>query len=501
MRKLIIACAWIFLFKESIAQVTFNKVFDIDNGIESAGSVVVTNDNNFLFYGSGRYNFVNGRNAISIFKSDQQGNILWYKQYGKITQSWFGNVGVLINRFEGGYALCGTVYDSLADQTNALVMKFDENGDTLFTKQYGGSRNDNFSSIRQMEDGSFYLLGSTLSYGDINGDYYLVKTDSVGNELWYKTYGSNSYERGASIDITLDNGLILGGSSAKFTPKPNAPLIIKTDSLGSIQWEKTYGTQNGADCGGQVFSLKDGGYIITHCIDTFSQPSDKVMQLIKTDESGEILWRRVFDNSVIRIIRRAKELQDGTLLFAGEIWNTQEGRYTGYLIKYDANGNLLWERKPSYIHPGRPSQGSCAFYDFVEDANNYLVLTGVAFGASNNSDFWLLKLDEYGCEVAGCQVGINDPQTPKGGLGGVYPNPVSDRSLVIIKVSQQYAQQPCIFMLFDVNGREVYRKSSTFNTSGYYEFLFEKNNLNKGIYFYTVQSNNEPVGKGKIMIQ
>jgi hypothetical protein len=346
------------------------------------------------------------------------------------------------------------------------------------------------------------MLGSTLSYGTTDGDYYLVKTDTLGNKLWHKTYGGAGEERGYSIDITSDNGLILGGGSDKFPSKPYAPWIIKTDSSGNIEWDKQHGTRFGTDCGAtSINALSDGGYLVVGCIDTFGLPlpTGYVDQIVKTNASGNIIWRKVLDQTAQIIIRRAQELNDGSLLFAGEIPNTQEGRITGWLLKLDADGNLQWERMPSYTHSGRPFQSSCRFWDFTETSDGGILCVGSAFGNSNSSLFWFVKLDSMGCEVSGCHVGINEQKQVAGEVF-IYPNPATNQIFVSIKsANQKHAFKQAVLKIYNVAGKEIYTQTTTLNTSAYSEYYINISQFENGIYFYTVTTENEIIGKGRII--
>jgi hypothetical protein len=221
---------------------------------------------------------------------------------------------------------------------------------------------------------------------------------------------------------------------------------------------------------------------------------------VRADGSGNIIWRRVLTRTPEKIIRRAKELQDGTLLYAGEIWNTAESRYTGYLIKYDANGNLLWERKPSYIHLGRPSQGACCINDFTVDNDDNIICTGYAFGTSNNSATWLLKLDEYGCEVAGCHVGINEQEANNTSILA-FPNPSQEHTTVAVKLHSINAHKTINITCYDTQGKTIYTTTATLNASGYVEQNINTATWSSGSYFYSVTISEEIIHTGKIMVQ
>ena len=129
-----------------------------------------------------------------------------------------------------------------------------------FQKTYGGALDDYFYSVRQTIDGGYIMVGNTFSFGAGGCDVYLVKTDSIGDTLWTKTYGGISNDFGVCVLQTTDSGYIIIGSTRNF----GNPSIysIKTDVNGDTLWTKT---NKPGIYGGVALSISqtfDGGYII-----------------------------------------------------------------------------------------------------------------------------------------------------------------------------------------------------------------------------------------------
>jgi len=94
------------------------------------------------------------------------------------------------------------------------LIKTDSDGDTLWTKNYGGANDDRFVSIQQTADGGYVAVGFTESFGVDSIDIYIVKTDSIGNMLWTKTIGGSNDDIGRSIDLLSENEYIVAGHTA-----------------------------------------------------------------------------------------------------------------------------------------------------------------------------------------------------------------------------------------------------------------------------------------------
>jgi hypothetical protein len=133
--------------------------------------------------------------------------------------------------------------------------------DTLWTRTYGGYDEDLGRSVLQTTDGGYIIAGATLSFGVDSADAYMIKTDSVGNMLWFKTYGGIRDEGFRAVQETSGSGYIWGGSTNSFGAGAVDFYVIRSDSMGETLWTRTYG---GNDWDG-IYSLQktlDGGYIL-----------------------------------------------------------------------------------------------------------------------------------------------------------------------------------------------------------------------------------------------
>jgi hypothetical protein len=102
------------------------------------------------------------------------------------------------------------------------------------------------------------VVGYTASFGAGHWDVWLLKTDSVGDTVWTRTFGSSARDLGNSVDMTTDGGYIIVGSTGSAAPDC---WLIKTDLNGDTSWTRTYGGPD-SDGGSSVEQTPDGGYII-----------------------------------------------------------------------------------------------------------------------------------------------------------------------------------------------------------------------------------------------
>jgi len=182
------------------------------------------------------------------------------------------------------------------------LIKTDINGDTLWTKTYGGASADVAFSITKANDNGYVICGITSSFGSGKDDIYIIKIDSDGNQQWYNTFGGIYRDVGYSIYKTNDNGYIIVGYTSYSTigQYPNV-YLIKTDINGDTLWTKTYGG-TGADVGHSVQQTNDNGYIIAGTTSSFGNGGNDVY-LIKTDENGNVITKvnEIVTSNLIRI--------------------------------------------------------------------------------------------------------------------------------------------------------------------------------------------------------
>jgi hypothetical protein len=139
------------------------------------------------------------------------------------------------------------------------LIRTDANGDVVWNKTYGGASNDVAWSLVQTNDEGYVLAGYTESFGAGSRDAWLVETDSAGNEVWNRTYGGAGDDRAISLLVTLDGGYAFAGYGSPYVVGGTDFWLVKTDSSGNMQWNKTCGGEN-EDYVQSLVQTNDEGY-------------------------------------------------------------------------------------------------------------------------------------------------------------------------------------------------------------------------------------------------
>lgn len=216
-----------------------------------------------------------GANDMWLVKLDNSGNMQWQKSLGGSNSDGATSIQLAS---DGGFIIAGGTSSNDGDVTgyhgggDMWLMKTDTAGNIQWQKCFGGSGDDYANSISKTNDGGYIISGrSSSNDGDVTGnqgsnDYWLIKTDNAGNIQWQKSTGGTGNEGAYSCSQTVDGGYIIAGGSFSNDGDVSGNhgagdyWIVKTDSTGSIQWQKCFGGM-GNDFANAVLQTADGGYL------------------------------------------------------------------------------------------------------------------------------------------------------------------------------------------------------------------------------------------------
>jgi hypothetical protein len=314
-----------------------------------------TTDGGYIVIG-----FDNDVADVWLIKTDAHGDTLWTKTFDGLRRGWGNSVQ---QTTDGDYIITGRT-NSLGYFTGDIwLIKTDANGDTLWTKTFGGSGVDFGNSVQQTTDGGYIVTGSTASFGAGDSDVWLIKTDGNGDTLWTKTFGGSGNDRGSSVDTTSDAGYIIAGDIESFGAGDSDVWLIKADADGDTMWIKTFGGKN-VDGGGSVRQTTDGGYIITGWTESFGVGGADVW-LIKTDAYGDTLWTKTIGGNSNDLGRSVQQTADGGYIITGWTESFRTSHRDIWLIKIapdvtsvDENPQTLiknYQLHQNYPNPFNPS--------------------------------------------------------------------------------------------------------------------------------------------------
>lgn len=394
-----ILCGLLALAPIVKGQVTFQRSLGLAGLTTFGNSARQLTDSSYILTGT-NVNPSTGQYCFYLVKTNKWGDTLWTRSYAAATDNQSYSVELAT---DGGFIMAG---QTNVDSINIYVIKTNAFGDTLWTRTYGGPGKEYARSIKQTTDKGYIIAGWSSSYGAVNWDVYLIKTDSVGNVLWSKLYGGAGQDLGMDVEQTSDGGYIIGGRTKSFGAGDFDVYVIKTNSIGDTSWTRTLGGGN-MDIASSIRQTTDGGYIITGTTNSFGAGSNDVY-LIKLTNSGNISWSKVYGGINDDQSNSVQQTIDGGNILAGYNTDSLNINSNLFILKTDANGDTLWTksyREPNLINVANSIHQS---YD-----HGYLVC-GIGIAQVNYIGLYLLKTDSLGnsiCNQEKIKISVNSPAT------------------------------------------------------------------------------------------
>jgi hypothetical protein len=419
---------------------------------ERASSIKQSRDGGYIIagYSSSTNGDVSGNHGMQDFwivKLNSVGNLIWQKSIGG---SGWDYAESIQQTFDNGYIVAGWSNSNdgdvkgnhgNSDKNDFLVFKLDSVGIIEWQRSLGGSNSDNAYSVLQTFDSCFIVAGSTMSNdGDVSPghggqDYWIVKLNPIGEIKWQKTLGGNGADEARSIKQTLDKGYIIAGYSTSTLGdiknhhgaiSTSDYWVVKIDSLGIIQWEKSLGGTS-EDIGKSVQQTNDGGYIVSGYSYSFDEDIKDTCGgmdywIVKLDNIGQIEWQKSLggtrdDGGSFENGLEIQQTFDGGYVVAG-LSNSIDGNASGnhgngdYLVvklKNISSGIANLDDTGLSIYPN-PT------YEFINieisniflnsdyrftDESGRVIKSGILSSKSNSIDFCEFHSGIYFLEIVG----------------------------------------------------------------------------------------------------
>lgn len=378
---------------------------------------------------------------ITVFTVAATHGQQFHKRYGS---PYFDRARKVIQTRDGNYLVVGET-NGFGSAGNAFITKVDAQGSILWTKDYSGINPDDVRDIIELPDRNLVMCGLTYSYGMGGSDGYVMKTDSIGNFIWGKTYGSISGECFIKIHEDGEHGFYVAGIGAKsstlggivllrmdgggtvawgklltnwqalgdwlpvdITPLTSGGVVLcgaspsgygatlwKFSPTGNLTWSKEYDTspKGSGVVGFSVLENNKGEILVNYAFANSNTIAESVDNcILKLDASGNYISNTTYGGTYDDLCRTISNTGDGGVLICGYTNSAGNGDYDAALIKLLADGSVEWAK--AYGTAWGENTASA-----LQTADGGFILTGQTWslGASaDSSKIHLVKTDELG---------------------------------------------------------------------------------------------------------
>jgi hypothetical protein len=287
----------------------------------------------------------------------------------------------------------------------------------IWQKCYGGSNDESISGLPiATSDGGFILISRTNSNngivtGNHSGEYdaWIIKTNNIGTVQWQRCYGGSGDDQISSIIPTADGGYLLAGDtnsndgdvSGNHSTSSDG-WIVKINAVGTILWQKCLGGDNNESLY-TIIPTSDGGYIACGRADSINNGdvlgnTNYGGWVVKINNLGVIEWQKVYNNDC-RIISSILQTADGGYVLCGDKYTNQADYNSDVIIfKVNQGGNIQWQN--SY---GGSNDDSAEIESLILTNDGGYMITAISdsndgdvYGNHGSSDIWVFKISATG---------------------------------------------------------------------------------------------------------
>ncbi len=370
-----------------------------------------------------------------------------------------------------------------------MLIRINENLDTLWTKKYILGNDDEYiNKLIKTPDGNVLLYGTKCN--SINSknhcEYYLLKVDTNGNEIYRKYYTSINSSRSRSGGIKYLNNRIITFGSSDSTNKIIKPYVFITDNNGNQLFSKRFdniGLEDDYFFPSDLIVNQDGSMLL---VGNILNGLEFVFRgyIIKLDSNLNVLWQRIIEGDE-NYFERAMKF-NSKYMMVGYKKDERLNRYFAMVALYRENGNKVFER--TYGIPNSNfTDGDMKSLNFVSDSAIWVIGEATIGKTPNNIQrTWIFTIDTFGCLSPGCAVlGVDDVPFTIEPLK-VYPNPASDF------VQLSHTEEIESYKIYDATARLI--------TSGKYLNNIDVSNLANGLYYVHVMLKDHSQAIAKVVV-
>ncbi len=384
-------------------------------------TLLPTSNNGYL--ATGTITLTTLHENIYIARFNPHDSLLWIYAF---TDSVNSRGHALLQTPSGHFFIAGSAWLTGLN-TDIYILKLDTQGQRIWTRGFGGTGNEDPTSIILTPDGNLLIAGSTHSFGMGLSDIYILKLDTNGNLLWARTIGDSNPDWGNAMIATSQGGYVIAGTTFSYGHGGTDILVIYLDSTANIQWARAIGGIAREDAYALVEASDHTGFVIVGTTNSFGQGEEDVF-VVKVGTDGSLHWAYAIGGPSVDVGLDITRTADGGYILVGRTRSFSPGFQTekAYIVKLDANGNIRWSRILG-------EAGSELANTIRQTPSGTLLIAGQTYATGQgNGDIFIARLPASGnlavpsqCPLQGTTT-VTSEQTPGGNILIIDSIPVAD---------------------------------------------------------------------------
>ena len=339
--------------------------------------------------------------AMLFIPMSASAQIMFQRTYGG---SGYDEGRCVKQTWDGGYIIAGSTSSFGAGSTDVYLLKVDSLGNPQWQKTFGGTNIDKGYSLEICPDSGFVICGYTNSFGNGGYDAYLIRTTQNGDSLWTKTYGGTDWDFAYSLKIIADTNIIVVGNSYSNSDFQSKAWAIFISMNGSVIWSKQYSIPNESFLN-SVIQTQDSNFLAIGYLTGGINNSEDIL-LFKTNANGDSLWTRSYGNTGNDRGNSIDTSSAGGYILGATMTNITSGYGDFYLIKTDTSGNMQWNQE--FV-----STAGDYLYTIKQLSSAQYVTCGLSYGAGAGAgDVSLIWAGNFGAFDSSRSYGDAQFETP-----------------------------------------------------------------------------------------
>ncbi|WP_294223852.1 T9SS type A sorting domain-containing protein [uncultured Chryseobacterium sp.] len=383
--------------------------------------------------------------------------VVWQKDISSSTQNFLSQVTTTIDQ---QYLITGSSIQPRSSEFGRQnkgydmhLVKLNQQGEEVWEKYFSGKNHDFLSATVNTQEGGYLLAGTSYSGKGLDkkeeskggSDFWLIRINEFGDELWQKTIGSASDEEARAVIQTTDFGFFVAGNTTLREPQGTFQgygskdvLVLRLDKNGKELSQLVLGGK-GLDEVEKMIPTVDGGALLgiysrsgealgsgKPQAGSTTQPANPSSTarsyqpkasrnygegdywIVKLSKDGKVEWEKNFGGTGDDHLRTLAMTSNGYLI-GGESRSERSGNKTVgveegsdlWLISVNSKGEEIWQK--SYSFKNRDVLMGMSVLHASDDKSTKGILLGgytQAEGRIETDDekFWMLYLDQNGNE-------------------------------------------------------------------------------------------------------